>query len=190
LAVPSGERLLEGVAHVGTETETLRHLSRRETVRHQRALDALAAGHHQTRRETEAVECRAAEPYVAEHEAQHGQSGEIDLPAVTPERDVVAEPGRQLRGVGDAANPRQRRDVVEAASVVMFEADMIAQTSCDDPRPQDVLQRLAQPEVGREREGSDKFGQRDAGVSVAGFHGHKGTKLGIVLTGVRGRFVG
>ena len=66
-------------------------------------------------------------PDVAEHEPEHRQPGEVDLVAVGPERDVVAEQRRHLRRVRDAAHPRQGDDVVQGAAVVGLDAHVLAE---------------------------------------------------------------
>ena len=109
LAVPAGEHLVQRHAHVLAEVEPLRHARGGEAVRHQAPLDGLAAGQGQVGAEADAAQGGTAGADVAEHEAEHRQPGEVDVVAVGPEGDVVAEQGGDLGGVGDAAHPRQRR---------------------------------------------------------------------------------
>jgi hypothetical protein len=92
--------------------------------------------------------CNAGEP-------AHREPGQVDFVAVGPEGDVVAEPGRDLVAVGDAADPGEQRDVVEGDALGFVEADPLAEPRGDAPRAQDVFHRLAQTEVGTERERGD-----------------------------------
>ena len=96
---------------------------------------------------------------MAEHEAEHREPGQVDFVAVGAEGDVVAEPGRDLVAVGDAADPGEQRDVVERRAFGLGEADPVAEPGGDAPRAQHVLHRLAQTEVGAERERGDELGQ-------------------------------
>ena len=107
---------------------------------------------------------------MAQHEAEHGQSGQVDLEAVAPERDVVTEPGRDLRCVRHATHPRQGGHVEQGATVFELDAHVITQTGGDDPRAQDMLHRLTQPQVGGQREGGDQLGQPKARVASTRFH--------------------
>src|SRR4029450_1639683 len=50
----------------------------------------------------------------------------------------------------------QRRDVIEIAPIVEVQADMIPEASRDHPRPQDVLHRLTETEIGRQRKPRDQ----------------------------------
>ena len=158
-AVPAGEHLLQRAAHVGAQAETLRHLGRGQAVGLQAALDRLAAGDDEARREADPVQRGSSRPDVAQHEAEHGQSGQVDMEAVAPEGDVVTEPGRHLRCVRHATHPRQGGHVVQGAAVVELDAHVITQTGGDDPRSQDMLHGLTQPQVGGQREGGDQLGQ-------------------------------
>lgn len=108
---------------------------------------------------------------AAEHEPEHRQAREVDLVVVVTEGDVVAEHCGDLGGVSDTADPREGGDVIEGVAVVELETDVFAQASGDHPGAQHMLHRLAQPEIGREREGTDQFGQRDARVLATHFHG-------------------
>ena len=74
----------------------------------------------------------------------------------------VATSGR----VGHAAHPGQHRHVVERRGGLVLDAHVLAETGGDRPRPQHVLHRLTQPEVGRQREGRDNLREAQAGVAI------------------------
>jgi hypothetical protein len=171
LAVPTGEHLVQRPAHVLTELEALRHARRREAVRHQPALHRFATGGHEAGTQPDPPQGRAAGPDVSEHEAQHRQPGEVDVEAVGPERDVITEQRRHLGCVGHTTHPRQRDHVVQRGAGVGLDAELLPQSIGDTPRPQHVVHRLAQPEVGRERERGDEVGQPDA--TVGGWRRHQ-----------------
>ncbi len=105
------------------------------------------------------MERRAPRADVPKHEPQHRQPSEVDVIAVGPERDVVTEERSHLRGVGHASHPCQRDDVVQRTAILGLEADVLTQLRSDPPRPQHVIHRLTQPEIGRQRERCDQIGQ-------------------------------
>jgi hypothetical protein len=126
LAIPAGEGLVQGGTHFIAETEPVSHSASRQTVRQQGTLDGFGSRDEQAGPEAKSVQHWATEPGVAEQEAEHGQSREVNLSAVGSEGNVVTEPRRQLRGVRYATNPRQRCYVVESAAVVDLEPDVVA----------------------------------------------------------------
>ncbi len=87
-------------------------------MRQESLLDGRATGDHQCRPEAKAVQGRTPRPDVAKREAQHGKAGAIDAQAVTPERDVIAEPGRHYGRVRYTPDPSQRDHVVQALTLV------------------------------------------------------------------------
>ena len=159
LAVPTGEHLLQRVAHIGAEPEPNSHLGRGQAVRQEDLLDPLSAGRDQLGAETDAMKRWAAHPDVAKHEPEHGQAGQVHPAAVGAEGDVVTEPRRELRGVGHATHPGQGCRVVQRATVVGLDTEVTAQTTGDDPRPEHVLHGLPQPQVRGKREGPDEVRQ-------------------------------
>jgi hypothetical protein len=91
---------------------------------------------------------RAAGAGVAEEERESRHPTEVDVIAVGPEGDVVAEVRRNLRRVGHAADPGQHRDV-EQGWTVDRHSQPILEPDSDLPGPQQVRHRLTEPEVGR-----------------------------------------
>jgi hypothetical protein len=87
---------------------------------------------------------------VRQHERKSRQPSQLHLVAVSSKHDVVAEPLRHLRRVGDAAHPSEDSDVVDGRSLFVGQIDPLAQTSSDPPRPQNMLHRLAQTKVNRQ----------------------------------------
>jgi len=89
-------------------------------VRHEAALDPLAAGGHEGRRQPQPVQTSASGTGIPEHERQPWQTGQLRVVTVAPERDVIAEPPRHLRRVGYPAHPGQNGDEVEGRSLVVI----------------------------------------------------------------------
>jgi hypothetical protein len=166
--IPAGKDLLQRVAHLVPETESLRHLRGGQAMRHEPAFDGLAPRDDECAGETEPVQRRASESHMAQGEPLHWQAGKVDVVAVAPEGDVVAEPRRKFGCVGYTSDPRQHHDVVQGRSRFVFDSHAFAEASRDHPRAQHVLHRLAQPEIGCQREGGDKFRQAHPGVPVIG----------------------
>jgi hypothetical protein len=119
--IPSGEHLLQRAAHIPGEPEPLGHPSGGQAVRHEASLDRPAARQDQAGRRAQAVRRGAARPDVAQRQAHHGQPGQVDAVAVAPVGGVVAEPGRDLRGVSHAAHPREHHHVVETGPGLGFD---------------------------------------------------------------------
>ena len=171
-AVPPGEPLLQRLAHVLAQTKALGHEDRAQAVRHEPTLDGLAPGHDQRAGQAEPLHGRAPRSHACHCVLEHRQAGQIHLVAALSEGDVVAEPVGHLRGVGHAPDPGQHRHVVERRCVLVLDAHVLTETGGDGPGPQDVLHRLAQPEISGEREGRDDLRQAQAGVSVVRWHGY------------------
>ena len=57
------------------------------------------------------------------------------------------------------------------SALLRVEAEVVAETSGDQPRPQNVLHGLAQAQVQGEREGGDQIRQPKTRVTVAHLHG-------------------
>ena len=102
-------------------------------MRQQGTLHPFASGDDEARAQTDPVQPRAADPDVPKHEAEHGQTGEIDLPAVRPEGDVITEPGRHFRGVSHTADPCQHHHVVQRHPRLGPDAQAFAQAHGDQP---------------------------------------------------------
>jgi hypothetical protein len=66
---------------------------------------------------------------------------------VPAQRDVVTEPRRLLVRVGMTAKPREQSDVVDNRPLGLVEADILGDPQAKHARAQDVLHRLANPEV-------------------------------------------
>ena len=108
LGVPARENLPKRIAHLGGEAEPPGHLRRGQAVRHQSPLHRPAPGQDQIGGQAKPVQERGPRPGVTQRESDQGQPSQIDTVTVGPEGDVIAEPGRHLRGVGHTARPRQR----------------------------------------------------------------------------------
>ena len=73
--------------------------------------------------------------------------------------DVVIEPLRLLVGVGVAADIRQQRRVVDDRPLFLIETQVLGEAKRDLALAQDVLHRLAEPEIDAQRQRSDELGQ-------------------------------
>src|SRR5581483_7360954 len=113
----------------------------------------------------QSVQWWATRADVTEHEAEHRQTGEVDVVGVAAEGDVVSEYGGHLGRVRHATDPGECRDVVERAAFVRLHAEVIAEPRRDAPRAQHVFHGQAHPEIGGEGERGDELGQLHARVS-------------------------
>ena len=126
------------------------------------SLDRFTSGCDQVGGESHALHSRSAGADVTEHEPEHRQAREVDVEAVTPVGDVVTKPGRDLGCIRDAADPSEGGHVVQRTALAPLETHVVAETRGDKPRSQDVLHRLAQPQVHGQRERSDQLRQSKA----------------------------
>ena len=110
---------------------------------------------------------------MSKHEPEHGQSREVDLVAVSPKGDVVAEPGRNLRGVGHATDPGQGGHVVKSPTFLRLDTQLFTQPRRDGPGSEHMLHRLAQAQVRGQRKCSEQLSEPKARVEFARFHGHR-----------------
>src|SRR5204863_9452212 len=113
---------------------------------------------------SEALEWWASEPDMTHRVGTFREPDEIHVVPIPPEDDVVAEPVRQLRSLRDAADHRERDDVIEGLLPVRFEPDPLGDATGDEPRPEHVFHRLAEAEIGGEGEGGHQFRQPDTRV--------------------------
>ena len=88
---------------------------------------------------------------MADHEAHHRQTGHVDQVAVGPHSHVVAEPLAHLVRVGHAPDPREERHVEDRGPLVVGQALELRHPQCDEGLADDVLLRLTEPQIRRER---------------------------------------
>jgi hypothetical protein len=99
---------------------------------------------------------------VTEHEQRPGGcGGEIDAADVSLEHRVVAEPFRLLVGIDVTAHPGQQGRVVHDLPVGLIQAQPLGQPQRNQALAQHVLHRLAHPEISRQRQHAEQFGQAD-----------------------------
>ena len=170
LGVPAREDLPERVAHLGGQAEPSGHLSCGQAVRHQALFHRPSPGQDQIGSQAKPVQERRPGPGVAEGQAHQRQPGQIDAVTVAAERDVVAEPGRHFRGVGHAARPGQHHHVVQRHPRLRLQAQSLPEPDRDQPRAQHVLHRLAQPQIGRQREGGHDLSQPEPRILITRVH--------------------
>ena len=119
----------------------------------------------------EPVQRRVARPDQP-HGRQHAaHAAELMGVLAGLERDVVAEPLRLLVRVGVTAHVDQQGRVVNRHPVLLTQTRLVGQPQRDQALPQDVLHRLAEPEVDAERQRRDQFGQ--PGARTAGPLSHR-----------------
>ncbi len=162
--------MLEWVAHVGAETDSLGHPCSRQAVGQQAPFDRRTSHCDQVGGESQTMHRRTAGAHVAEHEPEHRQAGQLSPVAVSSVGDIVTEPGRYFGCVRDAADPRERSHVVQGAALVALETDVFAETSGDEPRAQDVLHGLPQAKVHGQRERSKQLRQPETRVAFGPLH--------------------
>ena len=98
---------------------------------------------------------------VAEHEAPAARPAHVDLSRVALERDVVAEPLGLLVGVGVAADPGEQPGVVDDHALGLVEPQALAHPQRDQGLADHVLHRLAQAQVGAQRQRRHQLGEAD-----------------------------
>jgi hypothetical protein len=86
---------------------------------------------------------------VAEDEARAERVGEV---AISPQLDVVAEPGGLLMRVRMATQPREQRHVVDDCPLGLVQLEVLGDAQTQHARSQHMLHRLPQPEVRRQRQ--------------------------------------
>jgi hypothetical protein len=96
---------------------------------------------------------------VAEEVAGHRALRRADLEQAPAKFDVISEQLRHLRGVGRAADHREQRRPVDRFVLMGFEVERLSEAARDQARAQAVLHRLAETEVGRQRERRDNLDQ-------------------------------
>ena len=95
--------------------------------------------------------------HVAHQQGGEGGPAPVDLVRLGAEGDVVAEEVRELLGVGMAADPGEQAAVVGGLAGLRIRAEEVREAHRDDAGPQHVLEREAEPEVDRERQGGDQL---------------------------------
>jgi hypothetical protein len=170
LAVPTCEELTQRDSDVRAEPEPVGQDRRGQAVRLEALRDASTAGEHQPGGRPQAVHGRPTPPGVTEKEPERGRTGQIHAVAVRTELDVVAERGRDLRGIGHTADPGQHRDEEQRIALLLAQLHVGGQLRCDLPRPQHMFHWLPEPEVGGERERGQQFGQGHSGIGLGLLH--------------------
>ena len=169
-AIPPGKHLLERVTDLA-KTETFGHPRRRQAVRHQTPLDRGTPGDHQVRGAAQTVQRRAPQCHVLQSEAHHRQPSLIGHVTVAAERDVVAEPTRDLGCVRHTPDPRECDHPVQGVPVVRCQTGAVSHPGGDDPGAQDVLHRLTEAQVHGQRERGYQLGQPNSRIALACIHG-------------------
>ena len=115
---------------------------------------------------SQTLERWASERDVAHRESLFREPDEIHAVPIPSEGDVITEPLREFRRLGDAADHRERDHVVEGRIRIRAETDALGHTRGDEPGPKHMLHGLAEAEIRREREGGDQLCQPDAGSTL------------------------
>ncbi len=85
-------------------------------------------------------------------EQQVWQAGPVEAVAVTPHREVVAEPLAELVGVGMTADPEHQVRVVHALPLTGVQVEPVRQQRGDPCRAQYVLRGQSETQVDRDRQ--------------------------------------
>ena len=170
LGVPAREDLPERIAHLGRQPEPPGHLRRGQAVRHEPPLHRPASGQDQIGGQAEPVQEGGPRPGMAQREPHQGQASEIDTITVAPEGDVIAKPGRHFRGVGHTAHPRQHHHVIKRYPRLGSQVQAFPKPYRNQPGPQYVLHRLAQPQVGCQRERGHQLRQPQPRILITRLH--------------------
>ncbi len=104
--------------------------------------------------EPSAVQERTSRAEVLQHEAGPGMVHERE---VGLERQIVPEPLRLLVGVDVTPHPREERGVVDRHALCLVQADPLTEAHRDQAFTEHVLHRLAQSEVGPQRQDREEL---------------------------------
>jgi hypothetical protein len=104
-AVPTGEDLLERLAHPAAEPQPVGHLAGRDAVGDEDPLERPLPGHGELGAASDALERRASSSDMPHRERAFLEPGEVHIHAVPPEHDVVAEPVGELGGSPPRSRP-------------------------------------------------------------------------------------
>jgi hypothetical protein len=159
LAVPALEHLKQRVAHVLIETKSSRQLAGDDAVRSVHRVHRLTPREEELDRRTRAPRGRRARGQIPQHEARAVEPDQVRGVHVGAQCDVIAEPPGLLVGVDMAADPRQQRDVVDDHALGLIETAALAEPEGDHALPKHVLHRMAQPQIGAQRQRRDQLGQ-------------------------------
>ena len=161
LAVPALECLSHACPHLRREAERSRQLGRGHAV----VLDGLARAQpvaDELDPQASPLRQAAAGTEVAQGEQLAGHARHVRRAGVGLERQVVPEPLRLLVGVDVATDPRDQARVVDEPPCLLVEAQALGEPQRDQRLAQPVLQRLAHPQIGPERDHRDQLGEPDA----------------------------
>ena len=162
LAVPTRVRLLDARSDLVAQSQAVRELARGRAVVRHLLDDGPSAGGHQLRRLTDARDGRTSRAGPAQHEHHRREARQVDLDGVGAEVDVVTEQRRRFVAVHRTADVREDAHVVEIRQVDTFESEPFAQPHADPCRPEHVLGRLPEPEVGGQRQRHQELAQPHA----------------------------
>ena len=87
---------------------------------------------------------------------------QVGQPGIALYDQVVAEPLCLLVGVDVAADVRQERGVVEHRPLLLIELEPVTEPQGNEALSKHVLHRLAEPEVGTERQDRHELGEPHA----------------------------
>lgn len=131
-------------------------------------LDVLPAGPRDLRHGADPLPRRPPRLGPAGHVREHGKLRRPDVVDPRPERHIVAEHLHELERF-TRTDRREERDPVDLRPRRLVQAQQIRQAQRDPAGPEHVLHGLPEPEVRRERDGSDELRQTNA---ARGLHGN------------------
>ena len=162
LPVPALEALLQALPNVVAEPEPIGQLVGCQPVVAQVDQGVLPRRQRQRRPEPGLGQGRVTGPDTAHGVGERmGRLALVVAEAVALGSDVVPEPLGLLVGVGVATDPAQQTGVVGHVPLRDLELEKLRHPQGHQRVPQDMLHRLAQPEVGAKRDGRHQFGETD-----------------------------
>ena len=159
LPIPPLEHMMKRVPHAGTQAQPDGDLSGQLAVGAlERARDLPVRG-DQRRQQPRPAQRRTARAHMAQHEARRRPPGHIDLVAIGLHRYLVPEPRRLLVRLRVTADPAQQGNVVDNRPLVLGQPSALGQAQPQPARTQQMLHRLPQAKIARQRHRGDQLRQ-------------------------------
>lgn len=147
MAVPAGVDLLDRPLDGVVEAEAGGQGARRSAVLGHLGHHSASAGGGDTGPGGDTCEQGAVAAGAAEHVAQGGETGEVDLVHVGPEVDVVAEQGGGVVAVDVTADVGQQGGVIHGGPFASVDPESVSHAQGHPSRAQDVLVRVPEAQV-------------------------------------------
>ena len=158
-AVPRLECLPEALANLLAQPQTLRQLVGGEVMVLEHVLQRTAPVAQKQNRDPTALERRPARTAnIPKREGRRrAQPRHVMEPDIVLEPDVVAKPLGLLVGIGVTADPGEQTRVVEDAALALVQPETLRHPQRDQALTDHVLHRLAETQVGPQRQERDQL---------------------------------